>query len=417
MVATWPLWTIGALYHAYAIVPWVLAGMALWRRLGLSPAHDPDLLPVLPWTVVLWAVGMGSMAVALVIGHVEHGYGVFEIVKSLFGWAKGWAFLAILPFAGATLRIRPQVLFRAANLLAATTLLVTPGLLAGHLIGLPPVLYTSPFSFVGGASDTFFQVGTHWIDPGSPDVRFRFYAPWGPAAALAAHVLMVLGLFDRDWRWRIVAVASAVVVCWLAKSRLSLVAIPVLLVALPVLSVLTRPALMALGGTVSASAAFAFGLVKDTLDQAMDRFASARKDSSRVRRVLQQIALHRWWNDAFWFGHGTVERGPHVVEFMPIGSHHTWNGLLFVKGAVGWLALALPMAATTVVLLVKAQRDPVARAAVGVVLVMFVNSFGENIEILAYLLWPGLLVLGMAAKRRRIGLWAELLGARARVVG
>ena len=49
-------------------------------------------------------------------------------------------------------------------------------------------------------------------------------------------------------------------------------------------------------------------------------------------------------SDLIW-GHGTVERGPHIVEYMPIGSHHTWNGLLFVKGMVGYAGLAVPMAA------------------------------------------------------------------------
>ena len=57
------------------------------------------------------------------------------------------------------------------------------------------------------------------------------------------------------------------------------------------------------------------------------------------------------------FGHGIVERGSHLVEFMPIGSHHTWNGLLFIKGGVGMLALAVPLAWTFLEMLLKAQRD------------------------------------------------------------
>jgi hypothetical protein len=99
------------------------------------------------------------------------------------------------------------------------------------------------------------------------------------------------------------------------------------------------------------------------------------------------------------WGHGIVERGPHLVEYMPIGSHHSWYGLLFVKGAVGFGALALPMAWSVVELTIKAQRSGVARLGLGIVLVMFLYTFGENLEILTYLLWPGLVVLGGAFAR------------------
>ena len=51
-------------------------------------------------------------------------------------------------------------------------------------------------------------------------------------------------------------------------------------------------------------------------------------------------------------------------------------------------------------MLAKAQRDPVARAALGMVLVLVFNSFGENLEILAYLAWPGLLIIGIASRRK-----------------
>ena len=96
---------------------------------------------------------------------------------------------------------------------------------------------------------------------------------------------------------------------------------------------------------------------------------------------------------------------------MPIGSHHTWHGLLFVKGAVGFLALALPLAWSFFELLAKAQRDAVARAALGMVLVFLFNSFGENLEILAYLAWPGLLVIGIALRRplKVPTVWADMV--------
>jgi hypothetical protein len=86
------------------------------------------------------------------------------------------------------------------------------------------------------------------------------------------------------------------------------------------------------------------------------KFKEARAESTRVRQTLKEIAGYRWKTEAPIWGHGVVEPGPHLVEYMPIGSHHTWYGLLFVKGIVGLFALAVPMALSFLVLLFKAQK-------------------------------------------------------------
>ena len=116
--------------------------------------------------------------------------------------------------------------------------------------------------------------------------------------------------------------------------------------------------------------------------------------------MLGAIAVHRWQSEAPIFGHGVVERGPKIVEHMPIGSHHSWYGLLFVKGIVGLLALAIPLTWTFVELVAKAQSDRVARAALAVTIVIAFYTFGENLEILSYLFWPGLVLIGIAMRRR-----------------
>ena len=409
IVLTWPMWLLGALYHVYPILAWVFAIWGMARRLGYTAEEPREIRPV-PLGVWVWLAGTTMMVMALVVGHLGNGYGVAEMVKSLLGWAKGWALFALLPFAGSSLRIRPYVLIRSVNILSVHTLAITPVLMAGALVGLPSVLYMSPLYYLGGASHPFFQVGTHWVDPGSPDIRFRFYAPWGPAAAFVAQMALVFALHDRDWRYRAAGVVSAIVVCYLAKSRLSAVAIPLILVVMPLVSQIYKPAVVGVAGLASVGGAFLFAAVQSLISQGVDTFRNARADSSRVRETLQRIALHRWENEAAVFGHGMVERGPHLVEFMPIGSHHTWNGLLFIKGAVGALGLAVPLGWSFVEMLIKAQRDPIARVALGVVIVLFINSFAENIEILVYLIWPALLLLGIAFNRRRVGIWSQTLG-------
>jgi hypothetical protein len=85
---------------------------------------------------------------------------------------------------------------------------------------------------------------------------------------------------------------------------------------------------------------------------------------------------------------------------MPIGTHNTWAGLLFVKGLVGLLALAVPMLATVATLLWRGSnpRYQLGSVGLGLILILCLYSFGENLEILAYLYWPGVIVLGMALK-------------------
>jgi hypothetical protein len=115
-----------------------------------------------------------------------------------------------------------------------------------------------------------------------------------------------------------------------------------------------------------------------------------------VRGALGRIALQRWEQEAPIFGHGIIERGPKIVERMPIGTHHTWYGLLFVKGIVGLLALAIPMACTLLYLFLEAQRAKMACSALALMMVIAGYSFFENLEILSYLYWPALLWIGIA---------------------
>ena len=136
--------------------------------------------------------------------------------------------------------------------------------------------------------------------------------------------------------------------------------------------------------------------VLDAFERFWQAFRAARADSTRVREALARMAIDRWSSDAPVWGHGIVERGPHLVEFMPIGSHHSWFGLLFVKGIVGALALAIPLIYSLVELVWWSGRLVAARTGLAMVLLLLLYTFGENLEILAYLIWPALIVIGIA---------------------
>ena len=154
---------------------------------------------------------------------------------------------------------------------------------------------------------------------------------------------------------------------------------------------------LALAGLVSLLAIFGSAVLASIRD-AVDGFKHARVSSSRVRDTIQNIGYYRWRTEAPWFGHGTIVRGPHIVEYMPIGSHHTWYGLLFVKGLVGFFALLVPLLTHLIQLVIDAIRGSRGRLPFALMLNFIILTFGENLEIEVYLLWPAFILIGIHAR-------------------
>jgi hypothetical protein len=367
----------------------------------LGPAIRKDLritgpVPLIVW---IWLFGMLVMLIALWAGHVNWKMGLASTIKSTIGWMKGWALLFLFPFIGASLPIRVAPLARAQATLGMWVLILLPIFLIAPHIGLPQQVFVSPLKAVGGPGPEYFTVYLYTIDPGTWVPRFQFYAPWSPFAGLLGVVMVLFSLEDTDSKWVILGVLGGVAMIYFSKSRMSLVALPVCIAFPRMLPLIGQKWGWYLGGICAASMAVLFDILTRALNDFISAFKGARADSSRVRDALQRIAYDRWQNEAMWFGHGRVERGPHLVEYMPIGSHHTWYGLLFVKGLVGFLALAVPFIAQFGIVLYDTVRHPRGRLPLGIMLVFLILSMGENMEIEVYLLWPGLVVLGIHARQ------------------
>ena len=399
IVWTWGLYLLGALYAVYPILGWVLAARGVRRIMDPKSAREGGGAPI-PTGVMFWIAGMAAMTIPLIYAHMSFDLGVGTMIKSLFGWARGWFLIAVFVFAGATLGVRASLIIRATNKLGLYTLVLCPFFIAAAMLKLPEVLYVSPLQLVFLGPKSFFDVELHSMDTTTGLERWRFFAPWAPAAAFVATMSFALALHDRSVVWRSIGVAAAIAVCLMSQSRLALVAIPVILAITLISRVVLKPWAWIVLAFAVTLLILSLGPLLNLIDDMMTAFTGARAASSRVRTVLQSIALHRWATEAVVFGHGAVERGPHLVEFMPIGTHHTWNGLLFVKGAFGYAALALPFAASMIEFSLKSLRDQSARAALGVMMVALLFSFGENLESLVYLLWPGFMMLGIAARQR-----------------
>jgi len=401
--STWLLWLVGGLYIAGPVLGWALAGMVAFALYTDQVQHSQ-----IPTTIWIWLIGMSAMLLILWVGHANFELGMGKTLKSSIGWAKGWALIALFPLAGAMLQIRPTEICRATCRLGLQTLLLLPIFLIAPMLGLPERPWVSPLKILGGAGEEYFTVQLYTIDPGAGRTRWQFFAPWSPAAGLMGVIYVLIASYEKNWKWKCIGVAGGLTLALFSQSRLALVALLVIIPFVWGASRMNRGLLWLLAAPV----AFALGIfgpvLLEMIDSAIAEFSAARADSSRVRAILGRIAIHRWETEAYWFGHGVVERGPHLVEYMPIGSHHTWYGLLFVKGLTGAIAMAVPLVSTLIVFLIKAQNDMSVRIGLGLIATLALYSFGENLEILAYLYWPGLVLVGIALRQRKPTTYPDL---------
>ncbi|RIJ29623.1 O-antigen ligase domain-containing protein [Henriciella algicola] len=399
LAATWLVYLVGGLYVLGPVLGVGLTGLLLARfyvggsGLAVRPSHS------IPAGVWVWILGMLVMLLALEIGHANNNLSVGQTIKSTIGWAKGWALLALFPLIGACLNIRLETVIRAASIVALGSLILTPLLLLAPKLGLPEVIFVSPLKLVGGPGPEFFAIQLYSIEPTDGSTRLRYFTPWSPAAGLIGNMYLIFALADRRKLWKWIGIVSALCIIVFSKSRLAIAAALFIWPLVVAIGEARRPGLWLLAAAgLFLLTPFAQGIL-DTIDATLNSVKSMRADSTRVREALGEIAVHRWWTEAPIFGHGVVERGPHFVEFMPIGSHHTWYGLLFVKGLVGVLALAVPLAWSLIEFTLLAfARSRAGQVALAMVLLMTFYSIGENLEILSYLMWPGLLVMGIASR-------------------
>lgn len=398
LASTWGVYLLGGLYVLGPVLGVCLTALVILRSY-LGYGVKTREVPSIPMGVLIWILGMAIMLLALEMGHMNQDLGLGQTIKSTIGWAKGWALMAMFPLAGACLHIQLSTILRASGWVALGTLLITPLLLIAPTLGLPEVLFVSPLKAIGGPGPEFFAIQLYSIEPTDGSTRLRYFTPWSPAAGIIGNMYLIFALSDDRKFWKWMGVVSALAMILTSKSRLALAAA---LLIWPLVSAIAEARRPLLWLSTAIGCLLLMPWAQSMLewgDTTLNSVKSMRADSTRVREALGEIAVDRWRVEAPIWGHGVVERGPHFVEYMPIGSHHTWYGLLFVKGIVGALALAIPLlwslAEFTVLTISKSRSGKIALA---MVVLMAFYSIGENLEILAYLMWPGLMIMGIASK-------------------
>ncbi len=399
IAATYLLYLTGTLYVAGSLIGWALFSVMVLRAFVAGRWTPSASVPVLVW---VWVVGMVMMLVALLMAHSEFQLGMGTTIKSSIGWAKGWALLALFPLLGAMLDIRPQVLVRACCLLASQSLLFVVLSIPAIAVGMDGPLYVSPLKAIGGPISTF-EVGLFGMNPETGRPRWSFFTPWAPAAGLLSCLLLVICSREQHGFWRRAGMTGAAVMCFFCQSRAGWAIFLLLLPALVMIRHMASARLIMMAGVVFSSVLLLGQPLISGVQDAHQQVKDSRAGSTRVRAALATIAVQRWESEAPVWGHGIVERGPKLVEYMPIGSHHSWYGLLFVKGLVGLLALAVPLLLCLIYLFWRSFAVPGAQAAFLMLLVITAYSFFENLEILAYIYWPALIWIGMALNPLREG--------------
>lgn len=395
IMSTFLCYFLGALYLLAPILGWSLI-LLYSGRFFFNPKSL--IAQRTSWVAWLWLAGVAILLVSLIIGHVNYGLGIGKTIKSTIGWAKGWALLGIFIFVGSQLKIRADVVIRGACFVGLCALLITPLLVLAYILNLPSYLYVSPLKVLGGSGPEYFTVILYEIDPGNGSPRWRYFAPWAPAVGFVANIYLLCACFEKQRFWRFVGIIGNMTMIVLAASRMGLLVMIMVPTAVYIASRMSRSWVWVLAALSIALALVFFEPLTMYIEQTISQIKDARADSTRVRTALNDMALYRWNTEAIWFGHGVVERGSHYVEFMPIGSHHSWYGLLFVKGLVGFLAFIIPFGVTGIILFYKSQTIRIAQLGLGLFLILGFFSMSENIESLAYMTWPAWLLIGIALR-------------------
>jgi hypothetical protein len=397
ILGTYPLYFSGLLFPVNTLIAWILLINLLIKSFRakddlLEEDKDPT-----PWIIWLWIGSMSLMLVAIIVSLIDFGYDNREIIRSVLNWTRDWALFALLPLIGFCSTIRPQIIYRASCILCLQSLFIIPFCIGAYFLRIPPLLYSSPFERLTQNGKIYYNVLLYIQDFDSDGLRLSLFTPWAPALGLISGIYLIFALHESGRKWQAIGIISALAMLVLSASRGSLLFVPVVLFVVWGLPYLLRP----LGQIYASIVCFIVGIfsvqVVDGVKDFRESFKDARKSSSQVREALERIAFERWRDAPIW-GHGKQIKGPALLKGMPIGSHHTWFGLLFTQGVVGFLSFLVPSICTVLYLSFTKYQNQTKKVALSTFLLILFASMADNIEKLAYIYWSALIILGIALK-------------------
>ena len=394
IIGTYGIYLLGAHYFLTAFMGSVLLfylARQWWYQNSLTSEAERIAIAPIVW---IWVGAIFVIELALIVGHFNYNLGLGQVIKSSSHWFRTWAIFAIFPLAG-HLKIRPQIIYRAVCILCLQSLILIALGSITSLISAPELSYVSPLIVSGGDIEHYQVIPIQNIIGD----RLHLFAPWETALGMAANIYFLFACREQHKIWRWIGIIGSVLMIIMPLSRLALVCLPFVFVAVWFLTNFIRPWVQ----LTTSVLCFLSGLAAVNLIEAVAWFErtinSIRKtsySSSRTRSLIYDMTLERWRNEAPIWGHAlNAEQGPGALAHMPIGSHQTWYGLLYTHGLVGFIPFTVVVVWSFIDLVLKAQQDSEAKLALSVFIVIILSSFTDNIQLFAYMYWTGLLMMGI----------------------
>ena len=348
--------------------------------------------------LLCWLFSAALLFLCLIVGSLNEGMGLYRIFKTSIGWAIGWALFPLYLISGIFF-IRKEVFVRAVVINSIFILFLIPFLLVFQKLGFDPYLYSSPLNILSPRlDDEFLDITLYVIDKSTGVIKYRLFTPWTPALGIVANIYFWISLNEKDNVLKLLAILSAILMCFLTGSRAALIGIFIIpLVVFLIYKVSSFIIFLLLSLMTTVSVIFFDSLYVSIVSMAQ-YIRSLRPESSRVRSLLAEYGLIRWREEAFWWGHGLPSEGPELVKSMQIGSHNTWVALLYIKGLIGLLSFIFPLSLTFAYLLKRAltENSLTSICGLGVIAVLCQYTISEDLEFLMYILWPALIFMGIA---------------------
>ncbi|AFY58138.1 O-Antigen ligase [Rivularia sp. PCC 7116] len=398
IIGTYVIYALGLVFPVYSSLAWILSGYLVFKLLLQTKTTPVEEKITVPWLTWLWGICSLITLVATYVGITDFNLGTNALLRSILGWLTSTAIIPLFLLSGC-LNIRPQLIYRAVCILCLQSLVAIPIAYAAYAANLPDILYTSPIERLIQNGPIFHNVGFYTSDYGADNVRLFLFTPWCPALGLVSNVYFFMALQESNKKWKYIGIIGAIAMNIVSLSRAALISLPLVLIVLWGLRNFTRPLVQIAAGLICFTAGIFSSPLSNAATEFIDSFHKSRADSSRVRAALQRVGIEAWKEAPIW-GHGVQKPGPPVLANLPIGSHHTWIGLLYTKGLVGFMALFVPVLLSLLDLFIKAEHSKIAETSFSILLILILFSFGEQIDILGYIIWPGLIIMGIAFKQK-----------------
>jgi len=397
IICTYGIYVLGVLLPFNSLLAWVLffyLCKKLWSQQGDTPVEKRISIP---WVLWIWIISMSVMMITKIVAFTDFGMEKNDYIRGIIGWFMSWSLLALFLLVGC-LNIRPQLIYRAVCILCLQSLIIIPICYLAFQIHLPDPIYTSPAERIFQTGELFYNVSFYSYSEYNNELRLALFAPWPPAIGIVGNLYFCFALREPDKKWRWIGITGGLAMCVVSGSRLGFLALPGVSLVVWILTNFWRPTVQMGGGILFFVSGIFSSLLLRVATDFKDAVLGARSESTKIRKALIDVAFERAKEAPIW-GHGTQEPGPKALENMPIGSHTTWGGLMFMHGLVGFVAFLVPMIWTFIELLIKAQRSTTARVGLSVLLVLVFFSSGESLDALAYLCWPAWVIIGIALKK------------------